>query len=149
MKKAALALLLVLTGAPVVAQNETASAFQAGDFAGAARLARETLAESPEDPTARFLLGASLVQLGDAEEALSHLRLAQEHGYQPANAVRVNIARALVADEQPEAALAELKALADAGFRAVSVLQGPSFAALEGNAEFASIRQQVQKNATP
>jgi tetratricopeptide (TPR) repeat protein len=64
--------------------DQGASAFGAGDFKAAERLLAQTVKAHPESFQARFLLGATLVQLGRSGDAIAQLR--EAHRLDPLHA---------------------------------------------------------------
>lgn len=141
---------LLLVASTVFAQdNSPATAFGSGDFAKSLELADSALRVDPDDAAANFFKGASLQRLGRNEEAVDFLERAGVLGYQPGNAVLLNLARALLGLGRDDEALDQLQSLADGGFGAIGLLQGPAFESLAGQPRFDAVRESVQRNARP
>lgn len=65
------------TAAPI---DEVRKLYRDGDYAAAAEQARKIVKRSPRDGNANYYLGASLMQLGEAQEAIAPLKQAESRG---------------------------------------------------------------------
>lgn len=141
--------LLVITPAALAQDDSPATAFGSGDYARSVELADSILSANPDDAMANFYKGASFQRLERNEEAIAFLERAGALGYQPGNAVLLNLARAFLGLGQNSQALDQLESLANGGFGAIGLLQGTAFRALDGHPRFVRIKESVQRNARP
>lgn len=122
---------------------------QAGDWpktlAAFAALARA----EPENPRAAFGHGAALHETGDPKGAISEYLRARTLGYQPANQIRLRLARAYALVGEKGHALGELEALAQAGFTQEPPLKHKDLAGLSGDPRFQAVVSAVGRNAHP
>lgn len=107
-------------------------------------------APTPVTPAAAaFVKGVALHDAGNAAEAIPLFKQAIDLGYQPINQARFRLARAYAKAGQTEPALAELEALAAAGFPAIQALATPDFDALRALPRFKAFESRVNANARP
>jgi hypothetical protein len=132
-----------------LAQGTAEQYFEAGDWAAATDAYAQQTMENPDDVTAWFQLAVSARQAGRYEIARSALDQAGERQFAP---VRIGLERARldVLAEDIESALAELRAIADAGFTGVNVISGdPLLATLAGRADYDALINEISRRAFP
>ncbi len=85
---------------------------------------RETLEQAPDDGAAHYQLAVALMdEVMDDDEAVEHFERAGELGFQP-QGVAYRLSRIYARKKQTEKALAQLEALAEAGFGAIGLIEG-------------------------
>jgi tetratricopeptide (TPR) repeat protein len=152
-----LAILLVSCAVKTAAQQpsssntlaaEAGAAYDAKDWAKAARLYAE-LSQSPEAPPRVWLrLGAALRQLGKYEEALAAFEKANAAG--AALFGEYGEAAVYTAIKQPEKAFEHLEKAVQQGYAQPDVLSSdPDFSALRSDPRFAKLVEQAKKNQRP
>ncbi len=128
-----LIILLIGFSACVYAEGNAERFFEAGDWAAAADAYARRTATDPEDVAAWFRLAVSAQQAERYDVARNALEQAEERQFSP---VRIGLERARfkARAEDREAAVEELRSLAESGFTAVNVITGdPVLATLAGN----------------
>lgn len=135
--------------APSAQEQAAIKVQQTGDWAKTLIAFDELAKAEPSNPRAVFGLGASLHETGKPAEAIPVLERARGLGYQPVNQVRFRIARAYAKLGDKAKALAELEAIAAAGFTNLPVLQNPDFDSLKGDPHFDAVVKKVAANARP
>jgi tetratricopeptide (TPR) repeat protein len=127
---------------------EAAAAYDAKDWAKAARLYAQ-LAQSPEAPPRVWLrLGASQRELGRYDEALAAFEKANSAG--AALFGEYGEAAVYMAMKQPEKAFEHLEKAVQQGYAQPEVMSGdPNLAALRSDPRFAKMLEQAKKNQRP
>ncbi len=130
-------------------EQQAAQFFQAADLPKAVAAYQEVVAAEAQNPRAWFGLGVALHDSGTYPAAREALLKAQALGYQPANQVRVRLARTHIRLGETTTALDLLDQLAAGGFANIAALQAADFAPVRDTARFAALQQRVTQNARP
>jgi len=85
--------------------DEARKLYREGDYAAAAEQARKLVKRSPRDGNANFVLGASLMKLGETAEALAPLKQAESRGVTEASQMLAEYALEQYDVEQADAHL--------------------------------------------
>lgn len=111
-----------------------------------------SLTIGPQQPTpaaTAFAEGVRLHDSGKPAEAIPFFKDAIAKGFQPINQARFRLARAYAKTGQAELALAELEALATAGFANAAVLSLPDLDSLRASPRFQAFEKSVNAVAHP
>ena len=106
-------------------------------------------AAQPAPAPAAFAEGVRLHDGGHTADAIPLFKQAIALGFQPINQAHFRLARAYAMSGQIEAALAELEALAAAGFANTAVLAMTDIDGLRARPRFQAFEQKVNANAHP
>ena len=155
-KLACLLWLLLLSPALVRAQGAAAAlpaeanaAFEAKDWAKAARLYQELATEHPEVARLWIRLAEAQQQLGQPDQALRTMEEGRKAGVPPIFADYV-IATIYAQKNEKEKAFEHLQAALDGGYNRPEQLdQDARLAALRSDARFAALKKQAQHNLRP
>ncbi len=131
------------------AEPDADALFAAGDWAAATAAYAERTASDPEDAAAWFRLGVSARQAGQPGTARAALLKAEALQFSP---IRIGIERARLSAlaGEPDAAVAELQAIAAQGFTAVGVITAdPLLSALSGHAGYDALVAEMSAKAFP
>jgi tetratricopeptide (TPR) repeat protein len=141
---------LAAAHAPAQTTAEAADrAFQAQDWAAAAKAYAERARSAPPDAQNHFRLGLALHGLGRYDEAARALAEAQKLG-SPAPVVQVRLARALSRAGRGDEAVAALEGAVQNGFAALSLLESDAeFATVRASARWPALRTSVDRNLRP
>lgn len=133
---ASLAIALIAVAAPASAtlQEDADALLAAQDWDGAASAYEALLAGEADNAANWYSLGQARRSLGDFDGAIAAYRRALELQYTPAGRVQYNLARALMASGDREAALEQLETLAQSGVNLGRVVSG--------TAEFESLAEE-------
>jgi hypothetical protein len=105
--------------------------------------------DQPAPALTAFSEGARLHDGGHPADAIPLFKQAIALGFQPVNQARVRLARAYAMSDQIEPALAELDALAAAGFANTAILATADFNGLRALPRYQAIEKKVNANAHP
>lgn len=128
--------------------EEAARLFAAENWAGAAALYREVVAESPDDGRAWLRLGIALQHLDRHEEAVEAMRRADALSFLPP-ITRFELARSSALLGRRAEALDYLEGAVDAGFAQPGRLAEDAFADLRGGDRFQAALDGARANAEP
>ena len=142
-------LVLALVQTPTLAQADTF--FQSRQWDRAERAYSDILRADSTNPMAHYRLGRiALEARNDAQRAIAYWRSSLRHGFIPIVLPRLGIARAYMALNDHERALAQLDTIAATGFAQPDAVRGDSaFKALGGNARYEALLTRFQRNAEP
>ena len=129
-------------GAPTAAELQAAAtAFAAGDWKAANAAYADIARRFQANALARFRTGVTLTELGHPDQAESMLREGERLGV-PAPQAAWRLAESLAEQHKPDAALAELRRSAAAGyFVPLTILDGDAhFRALHAHPQWAAVR---------
>src|SRR5215471_12166278 len=136
-------------GAAAASSAEANAAFEAKDWARAARLYQELVKEHPELPILWIRLAEAQQQLGQPDEALGTMEDGLKAGVPPVFADYV-IATIYAQKNEKEKAFEHLKAALDGGYNRPEQLdEDARLASLRGDARLAALRKQAQHNLRP
>jgi tetratricopeptide (TPR) repeat protein len=142
-------LVLALVQAPTLAQADTF--FQARQWDRAERAYTDIVRADSSNALAWYRLGRiALEARNDARRAITYYQASLRHRYLPLVVPRFGIARAYMALNDHERALAQLDTIAASGFGQPETVRGDSaFRALAGNARYEALLARLQRNAEP
>lgn len=145
-----LLILIIISFSPsVYAEGDAERFFEAGDWAAAADAYARRTATDPEDVAAWFRLAVSARQAERYEVARNALEQAEGRQFSPAR-IGLERARLKVLADDREAAVEELRSIAELGFTAVHVITGdPVLATLAGDSGFDTLVAEMTRLAFP
>ena len=136
-------------GAAAASSAEANAAFEAKDWARAARLYQELVKEHPEVPRLWIRLAEAQQQLGQPDLALGTMEDGLKAGVPPIFADYV-IATIYAQKNEKEKAFEHLKAALDGGYNRPEQLdEDPRLASLRGDARFRALKKQARHNFRP
>ena len=144
-----LILIIISFSANVYAEGAAESFFEAGDWAAAAKAYADRTATDPEDVAAWFRLAVSARHAERYQVARDALDQAEKREFSPAR-IGLERARLKVLTEDKEAAVEELRFIAERGFAAVNVITGdPVLGTLAGESGFDALVSEMTRQAYP
>lgn len=151
-KSAAIATMVVIATALAACELHEEMPPQAASAETGANLSAQltALEAAPDtDGAAWYALAVEAREAGDRATAARALDAAEAVEYSPPR-IGLERARLAVAGDEPEAAVRQLQALADGGFRAVGVITGdPLLSSLAGRPDFDTLVSTLSKAAYP
>jgi hypothetical protein len=131
------------------AEDDAERLFEAGEWAAASDAYARRTAADPEDATAWFQLAVSSRHAERYQVARDALDEAEKRDFSPAR-IGLERARLNVLTDDKEAAVEELRSIAERGFAAVNVVTGdPVLGTLAGESDFDALVSNMTRQAFP